>query len=180
LHPITSNEISDLLYSAFYLSKKGDIVECNKSNILPQVINRLYITNRHGKKVTLITFENFLSANDGIGYLLCKNLLDKAYPLEVDHKWALDPITELVRVQKVLQALKKSDRLIILQSEDLNKIPGSILIDTHNLESMNRGEKSIITITIQPEKSNKAMCFDLITTKSLADIIESEMTKYGH
>ena len=178
IHPVGINEIADLLYSAFYLSENKDIVESNKLTYLPQVISRLNITNRHSKNVTLVTFDNIIMSDKGIGYLLHKSLLDKGYPLEVDHVWAINPITEWIREQKISQILEKQDRVIILQSENMNKIPGSIVIDSHAYDSNISPDKSIITITIQPGRSDSNdMCFDMVTTKSLAEIIEFEMTK---
>ena len=55
------------------------------SSFLPKWINRLQITNRNGKSVSLLSFGDALINSEGVGQTLIQMLLDNSFPLTITH-----------------------------------------------------------------------------------------------
>ena len=175
--PIQGKEISSILYDAFCYTKDREINENNQTTFLPQTINRISITNRHSKKVVLMVYDNILQVNKGAGYLLIQKLLNNSYPIEIDHTKNISRFNDPSANQKISQEKLKSEKIITLFVNDLNRISGSIAKQTETYKNSMGSDNQHTKIAIQPAQiNNNEITFDLNTAKALAELIEHEMT----
>ena len=174
--PVNNKEFSDIMYSAYCLEKQTVAQESTVSSFLPKNVKRIKVTNRFGKKVTLLSFDNLLYHNKGIGFLLIKDLLDKSYPVELNYTRSLISTSDRKAVQKINNEKEKSDKIVILHSNDMNKLPGSIIKEVKSFSNSTNANNSQTTITVQPAKpDDNTTNFDLTTNMALAEIIEKEI-----
>jgi len=172
-----NEEIPDILASAFTSINDHEVLESFQSSFLPQSISKMHITNKHGKKVTLLAFGDILYNNKGIGYVLVNKLLAKSYPLEVTRSsnpcFPGDPLGQ----QKIAKEKEKNDTIIILQSKDNNKIPGQISKEADTYVNSDGSINRLIHLSIQPDKSgeHETTVFNNVTTKAAAELILNEM-----
>lgn len=177
VNPISNNEMVDLLHCAFTDdNRKITLKNPRVSRFLPNTISKISITNRYGTKVTLLAYNEILQHNEGLGYLLTKELLDMAFPLEIHHSRFHKSIEEVSEVQDIAKEKERNDRIIILQSKELDKIPGSISKEIQEYTNKNASLNLLMNINIQPTygKASKAE-FNAHTTIALKDLIISEM-----
>ena len=175
--PIPGKEISSILFDAFCYHKDKENTENNQTTYLPQTINRIHITNRHSQKVVLLAYDNILQVNKGVGYLLTQKLLNNSYPIEMDHTKTICSINDPSSSQKISQEKMKSEKIIVLYKEDMNKIPGSISKRSETYSNAGNSDNSLIKIAVQPSLStNDEIVFDINTTKALSEFINTEMT----
>ena len=177
VNPISNNEMSDLLHCAFNNEKRKIVLKNPRaSRFLPNTISKISITNKYGIKVTLFAYDDILQNNSGSGYLLTKELLDSAFPLEINHRRFPTSIDEASEIQDITKEKEKNDRIIILQSKDRDKIPGSIVKEIEEYKNKNTSSNLLLNIFIQPESGvEKKTEFDDFTTIALTDIIKTEM-----
>ena len=174
--PVNNKEFSDIMYSAYCLEKQTVAQESTVSSFLPGNVKRIKVINRFGKKVTLLSFDNLIYHNKGIGFLLIKSLLDKSYPIELNYIRSLISISDQNAVKKIDDEKEKSDKIIILHSKDMEKLPGSIIKEVKSFSNSTNADNSLITITVQPaEPNNNTTNFDINTNMALAEIIEKEI-----
>ena len=174
--PVNNKEFSDIMYSAYCLEKQTVAQESTVSSFLPGNVKRIKVINRFGKKVTLLSFDNLIYHNKGIGFLLIKSLLDKSYPIELNYIRSLISISDQNAVKKIDEEKEKSDKIIILHSKDMEKLPGSIIKEVKSFSNSTNADNSLITITVQPaEPNNNTTNFDINTNMALAEIIEKEI-----
>ncbi|MFH2096320.1 MAG: hypothetical protein ABIJ16_11485, partial [Bacteroidota bacterium] len=175
--PVSSKEISGILYSAYCLKKETEKMESNQTTFLPHFINRVEITNRYNQKVVLMAYENICQCNKGIGYLLISNLLAKLYPLQINHTRTASRMNDPENEQRVSAEKQKCNKIIMLHVADLNRIPGSITVSSEIYANTISEENSMVRIAIQPGKTDgNSFEFDRHTTIALEKIIEHEMT----
>jgi len=145
---------------------------------LPQSIRRVHITNKHGKKVTLLVFGDLLYNNLDIGYVLINKLVEKSFPIEVargiNHSNPDDPTGK----QIIEKDKGKNDVIITFHAKDSNKLPGQILKDIEKYTNNDGSDSRIINLVIQPKiiDENEYMIFNNTTTKGVAELIFDEMT----
>ncbi|MBL7110664.1 MAG: response regulator [Bacteroidales bacterium] len=176
IDPVSNSEIADVLYCIFDNKKREGSLKTDRLSFLPNSISKIQVMNRFNKKVTLFAFNDVLQNNEGIGYLLINELLGQAYPVEVAHTREKKLLTDLEEIQKITNEKGKSDRIIILQTKDMGKIPGCIEKDVQEYTDRDSASKLLINIMIQPESTLKEEVeFDYQTTIALKDIIKSEM-----
>jgi DNA-binding response OmpR family regulator/glycine cleavage system H lipoate-binding protein len=175
VNPISNQEMADVLNCAFWDKRKSEIPKSNELSLLPKTISKIRITNRYSKKVTLLAYDDILQNNQGIGYLLIKNLIERSYPIEAVHCRSRKSLSDTAEIQNILNEKEKNDRIIIVHTQNLKMIPGGIIKKTEEFKNSSGADNLITTISIQPAVSNKKI-FDNITTRSLADLITNEMT----
>ncbi|UCG27523.1 MAG: response regulator [Bacteroidales bacterium] len=177
VNPIANNEMVDLLHCAFSGDKKKTILKNPHVNrFLPDTISKISITNRFGTKVTLFAYNDVLKNNSGLGYLLTKDLLDMAFPLEISHSRYRKSVDDATEIQDITKEKEKNDRIIILQTRDTDRIPGSISKEIQEYKNRNTSVNLLINIFIQPASGeDKEVEFDENTTIALRDIVKSEM-----
>jgi len=81
-------------------------------------------------------------------------------------------------MQWIADEKEYSDRIIILRTGDIKRIPGTLI--KHNSEFVNkrRSGNIIITITVQPAADKPAgYTFDAVTGSALANILLDEMVR---
>ncbi|UCH14372.1 MAG: response regulator [Bacteroidales bacterium] len=174
INPLSGNEFVDILNCAFQ-KRMSESFETKASCYLPEIITKIKITNRHNKRAILLAFDHTLENNKGLGYLLRTGLLKRSYPLEVAFRWK-SKMYYYFKHQKIADAKEKCDHTIILRIKDLNMIPGNISIEK-KYTANNECNRVITIISIQPANDRKHQThFNNDITRSLADIIISEMT----
>jgi DNA-binding response OmpR family regulator len=176
--PVSSKEISSILYGAFCFAQDRESLESTRTSYLPQTVRRIQITNRSSKKVVLLSYDNILLFNKGIGFVLINSLLENSYPIEIDHSRNIYRIKDPMSQQKISENKQKNDKVIILYKDTLERLTGSAVIVTENYENNNSANNKQTKIAIQPADIKcDDITFDLNTTKALAELIEHEMTK---
>lgn len=177
VNPITNNEMVDILHCAFQ-EETGKIHLKNPqfSRFLPDRISKISITNRFGKKVTLLACNEVLQNNSGLGYLLSKELLDMSFPVNISHSRFGKSAEEVVEDRKFTKEQGENDRIIILKTRNMNKIPGSIEKHIQEYKNRNSSGNLLINIDIQPEGgSKKEMELEYSTILALKELIKNEM-----
>ena len=177
VNPISNNEMVDLLHCSFTEDNRKIVLKNPRiSRFLPDTISRISITNRYGTKVTLFAYDEILQNNSGLGYLLTKELLDMSFPLEVHHSRFHKSIEEVTESQNIATEKEKNERIIILQTKDLDRIPGCISKDMQEYTNQNSSLNLLINIFIQPASGDaRNVEFDANTTIALKEMIMTEM-----
>lgn len=177
VNPISNNEMVDLLHCAFTDdSEKIRLRNPHVSSFLPNTISKISITNGYGKKVILFAYDEILLHEGGLGYLLTKELHDTAFPLTIHHTRFHKSIDEISEIQKIAMEKEKNDRVIILQTRDLNAIPGCISKEVEQYANPNSALNLLINFHIQPVPGKASnFDFDANTTIALKNIIIHEL-----
>lgn len=173
VEPFLDKEIIDILASAFQ-SAAGVIPTAKSSDVLPETMSRVRITNRRREEVSMLVSGRTLHRHAGLGRELIATLHRGAYPVSVDLG------TRYTTLLDVVKEVNECDRLVVLLAEDTGRIPGSMSTDSRNDLSRNLGEagKKVVTLSVQPNaESNGLLIFDERTTKALAEHIAREMTR---
>lgn len=174
--PVSRKEISSILFGAFCFTKDKESTESNKTTFLPPAVNRIQITNKHSKKVSLLAYDNVLQFNKGAGYVLIEKLHENLFPIEIDHTRNILKMKDSSSGQKISQEKMKNDKIIVIFKEDMKKMPGSIVRQTETYENSNGPNNVLVKIAIQPPKTDsEELVLDLYTTKALAELLEREM-----
>jgi DNA-binding response OmpR family regulator len=175
--PISSKEVSSILYGAFCFSKDREKTESQKTTFLPPAINRIQITNKHSQKVSLLAYDNVLQFNKGAGYLLIEKLHESLYPIEIDHTRNICRMKDAASAQKVSKEKLLNDKVIIIYKDDMGRIPGSVVRTTETFENANGPDNVMVKIAVQPIRMDAdELVLDINTTKAVAELIEREMT----
>lgn len=177
IYPLTGTELTDILYCAFRSDiHPGMLVNPCPSRFLPDTINRISIINRDGSRACLLSCDRILKNSHGLGYLLSKALHDLALPLKINHTQDGTTIGEMMSGSFLKKEKDLNDRLVILQTAEIGKIPGCIDRKTDFYKSAKASLSFIIYIRIQPlPDRNDPLAFDETNTIALRDIILDEM-----
>ena len=172
-------EITDILFSVFTSKQEDEVFESCQISIIPQSIRRVHITNKHGKKVTLLVFGDLLYNNKDIGYILMNKLIEKSFPIKVArgiNNFQPDDATG----QRIIEDNKeKNDIIITLQAKDSNKLPGQIHKEVEIYTNSFESDARIINFVIQPNNDEtEQLIFNNMTTKAIAELIFNEMTSH--
>jgi DNA-binding response OmpR family regulator len=176
--PISNNELVDLLHCAFTsVKEKVSLKSPHTSRFLPNNISKISMTNRYGIKVTLLAYNEILQHNSGLGFLLTKELLDRAFPVEIHHSRFHNSIDDVSEIQHIAAEKENNERIIILQSKEMNKIPGSITKEIQEYTNKDASLNLLISISIQPAGGKSGnFGFDEHTTMALKELIVNEMS----
>ncbi|MCK5838595.1 MAG: hypothetical protein KAG99_02045, partial [Bacteroidales bacterium] len=172
------NEILDILFCVFTSFKAPEVPETEKPGFLPKSISRIQITNKHSKKVTLLIFGELMHYSKGIGHILIKKYLDKAYPIEVMRSIIRTGRDEITGQQKIEKEKERSDLIITLEAKASDKIPGQLYKEIEGYKNSEGEGCRIVNLTIQPSGviENEQMLFNNVTTRGIADFLFNEMT----
>jgi DNA-binding response OmpR family regulator len=174
--PISSKEVSSILYGAFCFSKDRESTDSQKTTFLPPAINRIQITNKHSQKVSLLAYDNVLQFNKGAGYVLIEKLHEGLFPIEIDHTRNVCRMKDTSSAQKISKEKLLNDKMIIIYKEDMHKIPGSVVRTTETFENANGSDNVLVKIAVQPIRMDaEELVLDINTTKAIAELIEREM-----
>jgi len=177
VNPVSNNEMVDILHCAFNDDIKKVILKnpC-VSRFLPDNISKISIINKYGKKVTLLAYNDILKISEGLGYLLTKDLIDMAFPVKTNYSRFQKSMDNPAEIYEIAREKEKNDRIIILQTKGLAKIPGSMVKDIQEYNNSNASGNLLINISVQPSaEKNREAGFDKYTTIALKEIIKMEM-----
>lgn len=178
VNPISNKEMADVLYCAFSREEKAEVFKTERLSFLPNSISKIRVTNRFSKKVSLCAFEDILQNNQGIGFLLIQELSKMALPVAVSHTRTRRSLSDASELQKITDEKQENDRVIILQTKDMKKIPGSLEKEVQPYEKSKGVNNSIITLSVQPAaNAGKVVLFDNSTTRALVQILKKEIAK---
>ena len=176
VNPVSNNELVDALHCAFMDNQVINLKNPKVSAFLPDEISKISITNRHGVKVTLFAFDGVLKNNYGIGYLVTTELKKMEFPIWLHHTRFPKTFAELTGNGSIAKEKETSNRIIILQGEDLNMIPGSISRTLAEYSNEHSDLNQVVYMNIQPA-GNKAgdVKLDGNTTLVIKDLIMNEL-----
>ena len=182
VNSLFNREITDILHSVFTSFKQDiEVLESTAISMLPQSISKIHLTNKQGKKVSMLIFGDLLYNNKGIGYLLISKLLEKSFPLEVTRSINRSRSGDPEGRQLAADEKEANDLIITFQAEDSGKIPGQIHKDVELCTNSAGSEVSMINISVQAKKTikNENVVFNNHTTKAIAELLFNEMTSFG-
>jgi glycine cleavage system H lipoate-binding protein len=161
VEPFEDMEIADILFDVF--RSPVPCVEEQPLTGLPESLSRLRMTNRRGRKVSLLAGRRMLSRGRGLGLRLVARILESCCPLET----TLTARPTRLDEKKIRREADRCDTLLILRCWDTGKVPGSVKID--------RGEADppgTIRVAVKMDESRGLpLDFDPRTTEALADYI---------
>jgi len=165
VEPFEDMEIADILFDAFR-SPGLDLEEEPRAG-LPEFMNRLRITNRRGRKVSLLAGQRLLSRGRGLGRRLVARILESCCPLETTLTARPAGLDEV----KIRREADRCDTLLILGSGEAGMVPGGLKID-----SRRSGPQGALRITVKMDDSRGLpLAFDPRTEEALADFILEQM-----
>ncbi len=169
--PLEDSEIVDIVDSRYRLAmmpKGASPVPSDKN--LP--ISSLHIDTDKKQRVTLLAPGGLLERESGLGLALRSRLLERLLPLETglgDLK--LTPT-------RVLQETLKSDRVVVLTTAEMARIPGSLVPYRHGSLAEFTGieAKNLAVLAIQPMSGSMSMPrLDSAAVAALAEHIIDEI-----
>lgn len=167
VEPFYDQEIVDILYAAFQSDGKSSKM-VTPSALLPKWVSKINITNRQGKKVSLLASGEFLMNNKGLGLKIVETILGSAYPLKIDL------CSKVVSKDPVSKEINESDKVLILKAKDIKRIPGTMIYDEEAAQEATATENTgkVLCLSIQPSLSDEGpMVFDDETTRALSEHI---------
>jgi hypothetical protein len=177
VNPVATGEMADVLYCAFQDQEKKATSPNAQSGFLPNTISKIHITNKYGRRVSLLAYDDMLQNNQGAGLNLISQLHDQAFPLVITHARSRKNLSDAVEQAIIEKELEYSDRLILFRSGEINKIPGSITRETGEFTNIRRSGNRIITITVQPAGNTREQdALNTLTAEAMADFLMEEMT----
>jgi hypothetical protein len=121
VEPFADNEIAEILTAAF--RPTVPVKSAERRHTPPGPLCHILITNRNAKKVMLAVAPGLLRREAGLGAALRHKLLDRLFPIEtVSGDADLDPY-------HILKMAASCDRLVVLMTKDMNRLPGSLVRD---------------------------------------------------
>jgi len=167
----TEKEIAEICYSAFR-PVMHTVQDGNTSSALPKWISRFQITGPEGRIVTLLAPGEQLMRDRGLGWMMNRTLLRSGLPVQTDLTARPGSANEL------LEAMKESDRVFVLRTIDVGRIPGTF-IKKESCEipgfSPEMG-KPVTTYFVQPGALRiNGLDFETRTGSALAQFLVYEM-----
>ncbi len=176
VNPISNNEMVDLLHCAFKDPTEMAMRDPRVFRFLPEAINRISLTNKHGTKVTLFACDGILRHNNGLGYLISKELNKMEIPLWFHHTRLPKSFKELTNSGIIAKERNTCDRIIILQANELGMIPGNISRNMSEYSNENSEMNLMIYMNIQAGYGKtRSIDFDINTTLALKEQIMNEL-----
>lgn len=180
LSPLDRNETIDII-SASLRSSVQDMRQIDQdSGILSKWLSKISVTDSYGRKTTLISIGEHFPYRSGLGKEIVTSFLTAGYPVETTR--GMDP--NFIDADLVHNSIRHegtmADRLIIVQTRDINSIPGSITYDNNDelLKASGKTKDKFTLLTIQPSLSTEgALVFDTRINKALARHIMTLLEK---
>lgn len=161
LEPAETTEIADLLFDAFR-SRIPPVEPEPDTEILPQFLRRIRLTNRRQRRVSLVADDRLLSRSLGLGQRLVAKILERHCPLE--NTLTARP-TELDEAEILREALS-CDALLVLRAGGTGRVPGSVTIEPPTEGSPTGTTRLTVHTEADP---GLPLAFDARTTEALAD-----------
>ncbi len=162
VEPFDNQEIVQVLDSAFAMP----VVRRGRDNRAATVerIAQINITNRQGDEVTLVATPGMLYRNTGLGAEIRGLIYDRLYPIQTI------PGKANVAPRDVLNLAHKCDRVVVLESKDIGRLPGSLVRDQGAELAALGGDAAacVTTLTIQPPGEDP--CVDTLDSRLIAQL----------
>lgn len=170
---LSGTELSEVLCSVFRPQPR--LAPAPVTSAIPLWINRVRITNRHGKKVTLLASRGLIRERDGLGQQMMRAILDRGFPVTIG--LGSDQLSPLL----LRQEAEEVDHLVLLNARDLGQFVGSFASDVPSEVVDAAGETvkaRTTTLAIQPPSGDgQPLAFDVRTTEALAELIVRELAE---
>ncbi|MEW6238465.1 MAG: response regulator [Candidatus Omnitrophota bacterium] len=169
--PFSNREIKEILFSV-YRPANRPAAAVDNSSPLPKWIGGLRVSFPQGRSAVLVSPQMVLREDRGLGLQLKRSVLEKGLPL------AIDLCAGQVNVEAFLRDSQEDARVLILQTAEAGRLPGSIIRKEKILQASFHGEKakSVNIYAIQPDWSqNEPLDFDDRLAKTLAEFFIREM-----
>jgi hypothetical protein len=173
VEPFADNEIAEILEAAFRCQCQP-APQPERRTAPPGPLGSILITNRNGKKVRLLVQAGLLRREDGMGALVRHKLLDRLFPMEtVSGDCDLAP-------SSILKQAGACDRLVVLMTKDVERLPGSMVRDTKAefVSISGDGAGKVTILAVQPDADGGLTGFDARITAALAEQIVNDMAAY--
>lgn len=173
VEPFADNEIAEILDAAFRCQCRL-AAQPERRKAPPGPLSSILITNRNGKKVRLLVQAGLLRREDGMGAILRHKLLDRLFPMEtVSGDADLSP-------PSVLKQASSCDRLVVLMTKDVGRLPGSMVRDTKAefVSISGDGAGKVTILAVQPDSAGGMAGFDARTTAAVVEHIVNDMAAY--
>lgn len=173
VEPFADNEIAEILDAAFRMPPR-ETAEPERRKAPPGALCSILITNRNGKKVRLVVQAKLLRREDGLGAMIRYKLLDRLYPMEtVSGDADLEPAN-------IVKMAAACDRLVVLMTKDVGRLPGSLVRDTKAefVSISGDGAGKVTFLAVQPDDNGGLAGFDARTAAALAEHVVNDMAGY--
>lgn len=171
--PLEDNEILDIVDSCYRLPSPPKPVTPSSQN-LP--ISALHVDTEAGRKVTVLVPEGLLQRETGLGLGLRSKLLERLLPLET----GLGDLK--MTPTRVLREAAKNDRVIVLTTADMGRIPGTLAPYRQGglTEFVGVEVENVTILAIQTRGGDVGMPkLDAATLESLAEHVVEEVVGLG-
>ena len=169
VEPFADNEIADILAAAFQSQPSAPP---SSHREFAQTLGSVSITNRNRTRVRLMATPGLLRHEDGLGQLLRHKLMQLRFPMESS------PSQIDITPMNILSAANRCDRLIVLLTQDIGRLPGSLVRDTkaEYVALVGSGADKVTTLIVQPSAQESApLAFEPGVVDALADQLVREM-----
>ncbi|MBN2293683.1 MAG: response regulator [Pirellulales bacterium] len=174
IEPFVDNEIIDVLNDAFRRQPPSTRrTEHSRHPIKP--LHAIQSTNRNGHKVQLLASPGLLSRYEGLGAAIVEKVMKHYLPI------AMKTVDTEITPNVVLDVAKTCDRVMVLLSKDMGRLPGSLVRDTkaEYVSAARENASRATTLVVQPDATGWGFTgFEDRTTEALAEHIVNEMISY--
>lgn len=162
VEPFEDMEIADILFDAFR-APAPQVEEESHTALLPEYLSRIHITNRRGRKVSLLADRHLLARRQGLGQRLVAGILGRFCPLQT----TLGAHPADLGEDTIRDETGTCDVLVVLTARDAGAVPGNV-----TMAPAPCGRRGDVRIEVQPdEPAKRPLSFDPRTTQALADLI---------
>jgi hypothetical protein len=162
VEPFDGPEVVEVVNSAFSMP----VVRRGRENrsAAMESIAQIQITNRNSEDVILLAAPGVLYRNNGLGAEIRGLIYDRLYPIQTI------PGKASVAPRDVLNLAHKFDRVVVLESKDMGRLPGTLVRDTGNeLASLGPDAKGrITTLSVQPPGDGPGL--DALESRTIAQL----------
>ena len=173
VEPFADNEIAEILTAAFR-PQATSARPAERRQPSPGPLCTISITNRNGKKVRLVVTKGLLRREAGLGSAIRQRLLDRLFPMEtVSGDADLDP-------SNILKMAEAYDRLVVLLTKDLGRLPATLVRDTKAefVSISGDGAGKVTFLVIQPSTDGGVDELAPETIAALAEQVVADMAGY--
>jgi len=172
VEPFADNEIADVLESVFRTPEPAACKKPGASNTAN--VAAIHVVNRNGTKVRLMPAPGLIHRDDGLGLLIRRKLIDRLFPVEtLLGDSPIQPAT-------ITKAATACDRLVVLMTKDVARLPGSLVRDTKSEFVSVAGPEvgNVTTLVLQPDANGVATAIGDCTLAALAEHIVNDLASY--
>jgi len=177
VEPFADDEIVEILHTVFrpFRPRLAPAAGVDGREPSSEPLSGIRITNRNGHKVHLLAAPGLLCRYRGLGARIVQRLTRDAYPV------VTTPGKSDVSANNVLKAAAECDRVMVLLTNDVGRLPGSLVRDTkaEYVSGARENAAKVTTLVVQPGAAGSGIAdLDDDTTAALAAHIVQEMASY--